>query len=307
MKKILSALILIIALGFSGTRLAHAVSLENASDNLDKSVDVLLDAKDDENLSEADQLAKETEARIKVVTEALNLSLTETDDLQNRLVKIQIENDEIADELKVQYLAYLKDAALYFKEVQTKLEKVDSPASVKALAAELKDYRENLYDQNIQNIINFLLVFQIDDLIATTQSRWDKITSDLQKLEKNGSIKSYQFSSLMASAKKYIKEASSLNQEAKKITIVLPEKERKGEPAAAPALTPAPTVLENPTDNQKIEAVKEPLEAEPKIEIKELSPTEKSRQLIETTLTKLKSSYEIFLKISRETKKLLRP
>lgn len=283
--KILALIILIFFISPVFHQPVLAAGLEDARLKLDQSVDQLSGIKDDEKISEAERLARETEARKQVIQKAIDLSFTEIADLKAKLEKLAVAEDQKdIDRLKTAFLAYLEEAQNYLSEAEARLAELKEPDDVKNLAAELKEYRETIYDARIQNIIDFLLNLQVNELITATEDRWQKIQNDLKRLERAKLIREGQFAALMNRAQKYINDAMSLNQRARQTIIVLQQNQLTQSTAEQEPITTESTdrILESP------------------------KPVIQPRELIETSLANLKSSYEIFIKISREVKKTLR-
>lgn len=266
---------------------------ETNDTTLTESVDKLIEVKDDKTISEAERSAKELEARKLVVSDALKLSLKEVADLEKKLSDIKTKDESVASFIKVS-LEYLANAKNFYEEKQNSLASLTDLEEVKNAAKELKDYRDNGYNAKIERMGNFLLLLQIQDLIATTQTRWNKISADLKKLERGQFITSGFFNTNMQKAQKYINDAAGLSKEAKDRIIKETEAESPkllGAGAGEPTITSAPqTITETPT----------------KAEIaKEEAPVVNPKELVEASLTNLKSSYDIFLKISQNVKKIL--
>jgi hypothetical protein len=258
---------------------ALAADLNENASALNESVDALLEIKDDSALSETERGLKEIDARKKVIVEAVRLSVAEINGLKENLSK----NKPAEAELKLKaasFFSYLDEAAAYFESAGIKAGELTDLEEIKALANELKDYRENNYNPRLQKIVDFFLWLQIDNLISAAETRWQKINLEIKKFEKYELIDPGVFSADMENAQKYLAGAKEISQEAGKMIIETNLDELN------PPLSDADAI--------------EKLSAEPAIK-----PS--ARELLGNSLKNLRSSYEIFVKISRDAIKILQP
>ncbi|MBZ1348965.1 MAG: hypothetical protein KY053_01910 [Candidatus Liptonbacteria bacterium] len=235
---------------------------------------------------EADSSDKELLTRKNIINRALELSFREIDDLRLRLERTKTEDNESAEKLKTEFLKHLDDAEKYFKEIQGQLLEIESLEKTKILAGELKKFREDAYESKNQEIIDFVLVFQVENLIIVGQRRWHKINNDLNRLEKINIIKENQFLELITKSKKHLDSSSALINQAKKI-IIYPE-------------------IKQIVENNTLDSLeKQNEENKPRLP-SQLKDDPKPRQLISQALKELKLSYETFIKINQEVQKNLR-
>ena len=260
-----------------------ATNIKSPRLQLDQSVDRLSEIKDDLKISEAERLARELDARKEIIQKAINLSLAEIQNLKSRLEKLTIEETQKEAYLfKAASLIYLQEVENYLIEAKTELIEINQLEGIKSLASQLKEHRETAYDSRAQNIINFLLGFQIDELIASAENRWQKIQNDLKRLERIKLIQETgEFSVLMNQAQKYINEAASLNQKARQINVGAQQQATEQKEEAKNAIMPL--VVDNDAERNS-----------------------EARNLIESSLVNLRASYKIFIQISREVRKTLR-
>ena len=258
---------------------ALAADLNENASALNESVDALLEIKDDSALSEAERGLKEIDARKKVIVEAVRLSVAEINGLKENLSK----NKPAEAKLKLKaasFFSYLDEAAAYFESAGIKAGGLTDLEKIKTLAGELKDYRENNYNPRLQKIVDFFLWLQIDNLISAAETRWQKINLEIKKFEKYELIDPGAFSADMENAQKYLAGAKEISREAGKMIIETNLDELN------PPLSDADAI--------------EKLSAEPAIK-----PS--VRELLGNSLKNLRSSYEIFVKISRDAIKILQP
>ncbi|HOF50391.1 MAG TPA: hypothetical protein PLH22_01790 [Candidatus Colwellbacteria bacterium] len=260
------------------------------AENLTTSVNQLIEVKDDKSMSDVERLAKELEARKQVVKDALSLSLKEISGLETSFKALKTK-DERVSAFQKSSLEYLESAKAFYGEQAGIVDKLASMDEIKALAQKIKDYRDENYNKKIERITNFILLNQIDGLIATAETRWQKIDSDLKKLERGAFVSPGYFDANMQKAKKYINDAISLGADAKEHILKDFETEALTEESAPLTTTEITTA---PSENTATAVNEEPT---PKV----VNP----KELAEASLTNLKSSYDVFLQISQSVKKIL--
>jgi len=209
------------------------------------------------------------EARRKVVIEAIQLSLDEIGELKENLSTNSAAETQLK-EIISSFKNYLDEAAAYFNEAETRAGDIADLDAIKDLAAKLKNYRDNVYNPELQKIVDFLLWRQVNGLVVSAETRWQKIEAEIKKFEKYELIDPASFSEAMVEARAYIEEAREIT-DAVGDSIANPETQPESDQASVS--TDAPT----------------------------------NRELLQTALEKLRSSYEIFVQISQDITKILRP
>jgi len=245
---------------------------------VETSVNELLTVRDDTSLSDEDKLLKEFELRKKILSEVLTLSIDEVAKLTAKVDALpEFAENSREKELRDEFKAVLETYTAYYTEQSKKLAELTKIDETKSLAQEIKDYRDNIYNPQIQKIVNFVLLFYNDDVLKIANTRLDKISADIKKLEKLGYIKAGIFASELKLAAETLSAARALLEEAKSAVLTTPKPEEE-------------TALETratPTEEK---------EAQPPIE---------PNKLVEDSLNKVKSTYDIFLQISKDLRKLL--
>ena len=263
-------------------QVASASELSSATENLSASTNQLIEAKDgagENALSEEEDIAY----RKKVVSDALALSFKEIESARAKLGSIKLDEESDLGKIKKAILDWLDTQEKYFREAEGKLssEGLDLEG-VKNLAKDIKAHRDESYNEDLGNALNFILSLETSKLADTASDRWDKIASDLQKIEKAGLIKKDLFAAEMAEAKKMIDGARALVGRsfaiAKDIYLPAPEEEGAAEEAQAVSDTASVAAEEIPS----------------------------ARDLCEAAIVNLKSGYGEFVKISASVKKLLK-
>lgn len=271
---------------------AKAATLSPETKTLDQSVADFVTAKDEVGPEEKLSPEEELGYRKKVVDNALSLSLKEVSTLKKRIEDISL-NDKNADRARKEISALLNGLEVHYKEAQKLAEKADDIEKIKELASAERDYRETKHGSIVSRTLDFILVFQTEPLIKNAEVRYEKISSDLKKLERANLISVGKFSKEMEEAKKYIENARSLITKAKASAIISEKEESKEEATAGEVKTELLSVENNPVREESAETKKEETS----------SPT--PRELSEAAITNLKSGYDSFIKISASVKKSL--
>jgi hypothetical protein len=246
--------------------------MRQAVQPVEKSLNTLVTIRDNDSLSASEKAEQELAARKEVLKGALTLSIEETKNLADRLKLLPEFGAETKEKgMQNAFAGALQSYAVYYEKQLTKVNDLDSDAAVKALAQEIKTYRETIHNPNIQNIVDFVLLFQNDSVITTAKTRHTKIVSDMRKLEKRGFIKAGVFDEPLGNAASLISKAETLNLQAKDVMFAEP-KEKEGEDEETP------------------------------IE-KEKAPS--ARELLVASFDNVRDAYTIFLSVSKDVRSLL--
>ncbi len=238
---------------------------------VEDSVNELLTVRDDTSLSDAEKLVKELELRKKILSEVLSLSLDEVSKLTAKINSLpEFAEDSRERALQDEYKAALESYAAYYTEQSKKLGELTTIDEVKSLAQEIKDYRDNTYNPQVQQIVNFVLIFYNENVLKLATTRLDKITADIEKLEKLGYIKPDTFVNELKQAAEILNSARALLEEAKSAVLAPPEE---------------PTLEAGATEDTP--------------------PPVEPNKLIESSLNKIKDTYDIFLQVSKSLREIL--
>lgn len=281
-------LIIVSLIALIGANLQQPVSASEIvmATPVEKSVDELLTTKDDTSLPPEEKLAKEINTREKIMKEALTSSLDEVNNIKTRLEKLpDFEKDSKEKELKNKFMEELTNYEIYYKGQNENLDLLIANSKdnetlnedLKKAIVDLKDYREDIYNPTFQKMVEFLILFYSADVLQITQTRFDKISNDIKKLEKLGLIKTVYSKLSMEKALELINDANALQAKAKDLI-----------------LNPDVSDKKNGDNTEEIVGDKKEPIAQP-------TP----RELIETSLNKIKSTYDIFLQISKDIRKTL--
>lgn len=289
MKKIITKNIfaLILVGLFAIPSVSSASNLSSVTESLNVSTNQLIEAKDG---SAANVLSEEEDInyRKKVVSDAIALSFKEIESTRKKLSSIELDDESDSNKIRLLIVEWLDAQEKYFHEAEDKLSAKNlSLDDVKNIAREIKIYRDENYNNDLISALNFILALETSRLTNVSVDRWNKISSDLAKIEGAGLIKKDQFLSEMTEAKKMIDGSRSLSDKALIIIkdLYLPPIEEDSE--------------EDLTQEETEKIDEAPIEAE-----KEKTPS--ARELCEAAIINLKSAYGEFVKISASLKKLLK-
>lgn len=261
------------------TALAATTEPEPEKTPVQESLDELLSIRDDTSLSEEEKLGKELEIRKEILSEVLSLSLDEVAKLSAKLDGLpEFAKDSREKTLQDEFKADLENYTAYYEGQSKKLTELTTIDEAKTLAQEIKEYRADTYNLRIKETVNFVLIFYNEDVLKIATTRLDKISADIKKLEKLGYLKSGAFDSKLKEAADILNAAQLLQKEAKSAILTPPDE------------------IQNTDETQNTEGVVgEPVVEEP------IGPD----KLIEESLGKVKSAYDIFLQIGKDLRKIL--
>jgi len=284
--KIIFAFILFTA--FVTPSVVSASVLPTIRQNLDESVNRLIEARnnDDTNiLSEqnSEQNQNNVVHRKRVISDVLALSLQEIISVRNRLNSINIEKESPSWIIREIILQWISSEEKYFEEVRIRLDGTLSLDEVKALAREMQNHRNENFNTNLTNALDFIFILRTLRLTDIAANRWNKINANLQRIERAGLIRINTFAPQMSEAKERIDEAQALVNKSFDLikNIYLPNQEENL----------SPLVIEINKNNEVIKTEQEP----PSI-----------RELCEAAMDNLKLGYDEFVQISTSVRRLLR-
>lgn len=249
-----------------------------------ESSDTFLAISDDETLSEEERFAKAKEGIILALTLANEKVAELTLSLENR----EFDENGRENELKNSFLESLSEYGLYYSTTLEGAETLTTLEDTQTLAQEVKDYRDTIYSPEVENIVQFILVFYSEDVINIASERFEKISEDIETLESLGLIEKDKFNNQLGDVSSLLEEASNLRNEAKDMILAAPHNEDEAITtdevieASTTAEMEIPTGTETDVDEENI-----------------ITDT------IKKSLNDVKAVYEIFLEISGVVKETL--
>ncbi len=236
--------------------------------SLEKSVNELLTAKDstDSALSPEEELKH----RKNIVVSASKLALEEIDSFRKKINDLKPTEDYFKSQ-KDEFLKILDSLEIHYDSVIKNAEEITEVDKIKELAIIEKNYRETEYVIYSNKILQFILIFQTESLVKSAEIRYEKIGSDLGKLEKANLINANSYSKDMEEAQKSIAASRTWIEKAK--TSLTPKEEE----VSVQVMTLGKKATATPT----------------------------TEELRTASIINLKSAYENFIKISTSVKKTL--
>jgi len=267
---------------FIAPSVASASVLPTIRQNLDESVNRLIEAR---NSDDANILSEQNNVihRKKVISDVLALSLQEIISVRNRLNSINIEKESPSWTIREIILQWISSEEKYFAEIRIRLDSTLSLDEVKALAREMQNHRNENFNTNLTNALDFIFILRTLRLTDIAANRWNKINANLQRIERAGLIRTNTFAPQMSEAKERIDEAQALVNKSFDFikNIYLPTQEE----------SLSPLVIEIGKNDAVIETEQKP----PSI-----------RELCEAAMDNLKLGYDEFVQISTSVRRLLR-
>jgi len=256
--------------------------LSTLRQNLNESVNRLIEAREGDDVSILSEQNNLTH-RKKIISDVLALSVQEIMSVREKLNVAHIDKESQLWTIREIILQWLDSEEKYFKEIEERLNDDLSLDETKALAREIQDHRNENFDANLTNALDFILVLRTLRLTDIAENRWNRINTNLQRIERAGLIRVSTFAPQMSEAKERIDKARSLTE--KSLTLI--------KSVYLPVLEEGPTLLiaETSDDNITIKAEQE-------------SPS--IRELSETAINNLKLGYDEFMQISIAARRLLR-
>lgn len=332
MKKILKYFVLISAFSLITANFASA---DNQSSNLQDSFNKikesvqevkdstknLITTKDSETLSPEEKDKQELNQRLDIFKKVITLSIKEAKDVNNQLKNLN-NLDEKNSALRNQFAAAFEGFLKFYDEQNKILEKTEEIdlAKIKELAQSFKDWREEIYLPEFNITSDFLLINQQKTTLEMTQNRFNKIYSDLLKLEKINFKGINELKKSLSLAADYIKEAKDLRQEAEDKFLIL-EEIHNASSTTATSTNIGASISEDATSTEStsvlntaiaitVESASSTITASstiatstPSISIEDQFLSIKG--LVGNSLNKIKETYQIFIEMSNFVKKLL--
>lgn len=177
--------------------------------------DDLFIAVGDENLTDAERFTMAKEGLEKALTLAIEKVSQLTADLNNR----QFEENSQEFVMRAKFLEDLTLYNTYYTGALESARSLENLESVQVLAQEIKTYRDTVYTPGVEDIVEFVLIFYSEDVLKTANERFEKVSSDIEKLETLGLIEPGLFDEKLESARQMLTAADGLRLQAEQIVI----------------------------------------------------------------------------------------
>jgi hypothetical protein len=307
MKKLFKILMVIIitlvVLSLTLSPIFAQENLQAPNKEVSNKVDELIELKDDSTLSDKDKEVKEIQIRKEALGKITGLSLVEIKNLEDKINSLDFGSDA-QNKIKDAFLEILDKNKKYSEDLKTKTDSDKlTLEEVKNLAQEYKDWRDENYNKYIKKLTVFILTFQEKNVLKTANTRLEKITADLKKLENAKIIKKEDTWKYIDSAMKSLTNAQIFNSNAEKMIITAIEKDIINAASstlemAAEIATTTPEKISEPV----IKSATKLATSTPKIILEE----DNAQTLIEKSLKEIKSAYASFISISAKVSQKLK-
>lgn len=288
-------------LGSVGTvRAAETSPVEKAIEGVKDKLDNLVTAKDEKS---SDELA----LRISTLRKVIEFSVTEANDLKVKLIAMKTE--EAVELWKEATLDKIEAALAYYKEEKENLEDEEhilDLAGVKAAAESFKEWRAAHFLPVADMAQDFLLISQEEKAIETAEKRAAKIGEDVQKLKNARQKLAKSLVPLLEKANNLIEEAAELNTTAHNrfweefvVSFTTSTAENASSTEAAEAATSSKAF-----SLSSLDAVSSSTEATSTVAAEPLPPS--IRDLVKSSLTKVREAYQVFIEMSTLVRKALK-
>lgn len=174
-------------------------------------------------LTEDNQDAPEMdiESRKQLLINVLESSQVEVNALKERLVNLKLEGEEW-QKIRENLLNTLSEFNDYYQDAKDSINSTSSAITleeVKDLAKDLKEWRESTYTPELDKIINMVLIFESENFLKITQSRFDKVSADIKKLDKQKMIRTDSLKNYLSQIDKHLKNVRILNDGVKNLFL----------------------------------------------------------------------------------------
>jgi len=272
--------------------------------DINTKLDAFSQIKKEDYSSSRSKIELEFATRKDLLSAIIKCSLIESGDVKEKLSKLGSLKDETDRLAFAAYNAALDSFIGYYQNQESEFNFAStSPNKIKDLSQQILSWRESNYNQPIQKIVDFTLVFKQQDGISTASNRLKKIRSSLTSLF---SIRNQEITNLLSDADKKISHSRELNDSA----LTALRASFLASPAAAfdpNSTTTPPLALSILPVSTTTPPLKPATLADSDISATTSSTDTSSspRELIRDSYEDLKTAYEDFFQISTIVKKLL--
>lgn len=267
---------------------AESNTAQKALENVKESVEMLIEAKDQ---NEANELT----LRIETFKKVIDFSIAEAKDLKIKLLAMDEELPTSTVFWRESAINRLNDAINYYDDEKENIEKMEdiSVEDIKSIAGQFKKWREETYIP-LQNEINdFFFIEQEQNAIETANNRLKKVGDDITKLKKAKIKNISKLEEMFKKAEKTLKESAEFHNKAEKMF---------GNQYIYPILY----TNQNATSSTStvVEKITQSATSTPATSTSQYS-TSSIKDFGKQSFEKIKDAYKIFIEMSNLVRKLL--
>jgi hypothetical protein len=283
-------ILVVMAVTISGAFLRPALaatsSIDSSINSIENKVGRLMDIRGDQSISSDTKTTKEIAAQKDILNEIVTLSANEISTLQTKLNSLpDFDKDSKGYSLKSNYLAELSSYNEYFTQESAVISSAVTLSQLQTVAVSIKTFRDAGYNSEIYDMVTFTLLYYDAGIISTANNRLNSISSDLTNLENaqlllNSSV----LDDDISQAANLIDKASSLHGQASGLILwVSPENSTS-------------TTASSTTDSELTPTASSTATSTPAVD------TPDPRDLIEKSISDIKSAYQIFIEVVNNIK-----
>ncbi len=289
---------------------------DNGSSTVQKALDSTKQFLDDLVTSKDENSGDDISLRVQTFSKIIDLSQAEAKDFEFKL--IAVDKDEKLDVWKKSALKSFDQAISFFdsqKDLIGDGKSLDL-AGIKKIAQDFKSCRDSNYLPLVNQAQNFLLIKQEVKGIQTAQSRFQKITSDLKLLKQSAIANSSDIKKSLDNSKKSIDQSVDLNNQAASLFIknyikAAGPSSTSTEPASTSTdVSEVPAVLNLATSTATTTAIADSISTSTATsslaDVSAPVPIVSIKDLVKSSLNKIKDAYQGFIDISNLVRKLLK-
>lgn len=249
-------------------------------------------AKEESPRQDKNQDVLTVDERRVILQEIISSSQDEINSLKDALNGLKL--DDTWSIARDHFLDTLATSSDYYKNIGERLDQNDiSLEDIKAIAKELKEWRESTYAPKLKEIGNLILISQVENVHTIVQERDAKISNDIKKLDRQKLVNTDALKKYLSSAERSIRSAQLANDKAKDLYFTI---------SVAPLQHKKPTATS--TEQLPEELISSPEAVSPATpSISKNDIQDEIRDLAKGSIKELKTAYELFFKMNDRIRK----
>lgn len=276
---------------------------DNGSSTVQKALDSTKQFLDDLVTSKDENSGDDIALRVQTFNKIIDLSQAEAKDFEFKL--IAVDKDDKLDAWKRSALKGFDQAIAFFdsqKDLIPDSKPVDL-ADIKKIAQDFKLWRDANYLPLVSQVQDFLLIKQEVKGIQTAQARFQKITNDLKSLKQSAIANSSNIKKYLDNSKKSIDQAVDLNNQATNLFI---KNYMKMTESTSTSTSTEPVSTSTDVFGALVVSDSTSTATSSPADISAPAPIVSIKDLVKSSLDKIKDAYQGFIDISNLVRKLLK-
>jgi len=253
----------------------------------------LFEIKDDTQISPEEKEKLEKELRLKIILEIIEISQTQLEELKHNWEKIpNFPLSEDWQKVKEFFLKKIDESQGYWESQKAYLKEKEGELTtkdLKDLAKKIEEDKKSQINPLIERSSEIFMVFDLTEILEIANQRLEKIRVDVNKIYSKKMTQSPTLKNLLTQASDYLDQAQQYNDRSKELILHLYDPQEKD-------LADIQNLIE--------EVRKQLRKTKGDFSLQE-EGQDYIRELILLAFGKVKSSYELFLKMSTLAKQLI--